>query len=249
MGISITPPNVSQILTDTHTMGINRAWDSLAFYTADYAKLTGFITTEHASQADGVSLEFSNDGTNWFRIYSTTITEGRAPLAILTYDASGPTWFDQTLMESPFSIVPLANNTTDFTYVGYDKIFKGITLDINTAADMDAELFYKFWDGVSWAPLTVTDGTSELTVDGTISFTPPDDWRRNVVNGVLGYFIQIGMTSVDTFGSGAIVATITIESDETTAFTTDNIAPWARFIFENGETGQDISILINGRRQ
>jgi len=249
MGISITPPNISELVSTTQTLAASAVYKSDAFYVAEYSKLIGIVQTEHASQASGMSIEYSNDKSAYFRAYSSTISEDKDPLAIFTYLASGPTWYDQTLMESPFSIVPLSTSTNDYTYIGYDARFKGFTIDINTAADIDAAFTNEYWNGTEWSALSITDGTSELTVDGTVSFVPPTDWERNEVNDVLGYFIRIGLSEVTTFGNGAIVASIKIVADEFISFTTDNISTWARVVFENGSTGQDISIIINGRRQ
>jgi hypothetical protein len=80
-------------------------------------------------------------------------------------------------------------------YIGSELPFDFATFDVRTAATSLVGT-WQYWNGSTWATLTVTDGTSGMTVDGTISFTPPSNWARTIVNGSRNkYFIKFAFTS------------------------------------------------------
>jgi len=122
---------------------------------------------------------------------------------------SGTTYTDRTTEAKSTrgtSFTLLADNA-DYLYCGKAAQFTGIYIDLNTAAVGNTLTFqYSKGSGV-WGTLTVTDGTSNFTADGRISFTPPGDWAVDTVNSVANlYWVRIGSsTSSSTDASAYIV--------------------------------------------
>jgi len=80
-------------------------------------------------------------------------------------------------------------------YVGYEEPFDKMIIDVRTAASSLVGT-WQYYNGYSWATLAVTDGTSAMTVHGTVSFTPPSSWSRTIVNGSRSkYFVKFAYTS------------------------------------------------------
>jgi len=83
-------------------------------------------------------------------------------------------------------------------YVGYQEPFAKMIFDVRTAATSLVGS-WQYWNGSTWSTLTVTDGTSAMTIDGTISFTPPSDWARTIVNSSRNkYFVRFAFISAST---------------------------------------------------
>ena len=53
---------------------------------------------------------------------------------------------------------------------------------------------WTYWNGTTWSPLTVTDGTSNFTTNGTVTWTPPSDWATKAIIGdsgtVTAYYVR-----------------------------------------------------------
>lgn len=119
---------------------------------------------------------------------------------VLTFLAAGSVWADITaamsLTKGAVS-ADLLDVVGDFIYVGLDTPFSAITLDIGTARSATASSSFEYSTGTGgWAALTVTDGTVNLTVAGTITFTPPGNWTSDVVNGSASVlWVRIGTVS------------------------------------------------------
>jgi hypothetical protein len=75
--------------------------------------------------------------------------------------------------------------TSDAFYVGYLTTFNQLQMIVHNIYNNQntAALSAFYWDGDSWASLTITDGTSvdskTLGQSGTIAFTAPSDWRQS----------------------------------------------------------------------
>src|SRR5574343_124228 len=90
---------------------------------------------------------------------------------------------------SEYTDLRYANSTTlltdadDYLYMGYSE---GPFREINFAGlatwGSGLTLEWTYWDGDSWAALSVTDETSALAAPGRVSFVPPADWVRCKVN-------------------------------------------------------------------
>jgi len=71
----------------------------------------------------------------------------------------------------------LADHTDDILYFGAATKFDGVYFDIGTAAGSALTMDLEYWNG-AWTDMAPaeTDGTTGLTVDGWITWTPPADW-------------------------------------------------------------------------
>ncbi len=61
-------------------------------------------------------------------------------------------------------------------YIGHTTKFEKVNVDLITASVGVTTTTAEFWDGSAWSSLAITDGTSNLTVDGQITFTEPATW-------------------------------------------------------------------------
>lgn len=128
-------------------------------------------------------------------------------------------------------IIPATPVAEDACYFGHaTAVFDTISMDITTAAaDLVATIVWEYWNGTAYvATLSETDGTSGLTAATgvrTVTFTPPTDWVKNTVDGILAYWIRVrvsAFTSITTapqVGSGHVVLDVAAWTDDTTDFT------------------------------
>lgn len=110
-------------------------------------------------------------------------------------------------------------------YIVSDRKFNVVAFDFgatvnNNAATMAASYF----NGSDFTTLTITDGTASggatFAVDGSISFTPPDDWEPCTVNDQTGYVIildpsadldvNILINEIDVQRAGQVTATVDV---------------------------------------
>lgn len=111
----------------------------------------------------------------------------------LVYYYNGSTYTNNTTEASTragtsFTIL---SGTSDYLYVGKFTTFSSIDIEIGTAAT-GVTLVAEYATGAStWATLTVTDGTSNLTTSGTITFTPPANWVANAVNSQTYMWVRL----------------------------------------------------------
>ncbi|MGE5498351.1 MAG: hypothetical protein ACM3Q2_09785 [Syntrophothermus sp.] len=114
----------------------------------------------------------------------------------------GGVYTDDTLL-----VQSLGNITADvldvvgnFLYVGKSKKYTSIYFDFYTIMSAGTNRTWEYWNGSAWTALPVTDGTNNWQKDGLVTFNPPSDWAKNVVNSVGPiYFIRVG-TASGTFG-------------------------------------------------
>ena len=119
--------------------------------------------------ADTVDLALSNDG----GVFTDETTDAN--------DAGAD---DVTLL-------PATEATDDAFYVGHRHPFGQIYIDM-TQVGVGTGIKFEYYNGSAWAAIPgLTDGTTELTVDGAISFWPPGDWARTTVDGKDAYWIRL----------------------------------------------------------
>jgi hypothetical protein len=89
-------------------------------------------------------------------------------------------------------------NAGDILYIGYERPFDALYVVIYTGFTglTTTKQYYKG----SWSSLTVTDGTSNFSASGKISFTRPTDWVETTINGVSAYWIRFTRTAITTPG-------------------------------------------------
>jgi hypothetical protein len=90
---------------------------------------------------------------------------------------------------STFTLFPTPA-TTDRTYIGMPVPFTKAKLDI-AVAGVGGVYVWEYWNGSAWTALSVTDGTSGFTVDGTVTWTAPGSWAANSVNSVTQYWVRV----------------------------------------------------------
>jgi hypothetical protein len=111
--------------------------------------------------------------------------------------------------------------------------FSAVLLTTGTAGVMTATLVWKYWNGASYATLTVVDDSASFTATAgalLVHFTPPSDWTANTAgngpNGNAGYFIAYeisaftSLTTVPLLTSG-LVYPLTTGASGVAIFTPD----------------------------
>jgi hypothetical protein len=89
-----------------------------------------------------------------------------------------------------FNLLSNPASGTDRCYVGLQRPFDKMKFDLATMG-VGGTYVVEYWNGSAWTALTVTDGTSGFTADGTITWTIPTDWTTKAVNSVTLYWVRI----------------------------------------------------------
>lgn len=121
------------------------------------------------------------------------------------FDDSLASWTDKT--SEAFSDAASVTGgfmvaTADRIYIGQTAQFARINVDVSTAGVGTGTLIAKYYNGSTWASLTVTDGTDDgtdtMAQDGVISFSIPSDWavKGNANLDADKYYIELAATSV-----------------------------------------------------
>jgi len=113
---------------------------------------------------------------------------------------TGPSWTDNTSESqspggTPFTLL---GASTDYTYFGHREKFNKLIFDLQTIGNYGART-WQYSDGFGgWKTLTPdSDNTSGFTQDGIVAFTPPSDWKQDLVNGVSSKFwVRVSVASV-----------------------------------------------------
>jgi hypothetical protein len=88
--------------------------------------------------------------------------------------------------------------TNDHLYIGKKAQFAEVDFDIDTAGAYTG-IAFEYWNGTIWTALiTLSDGTSGMTVDGVVTHAPQTDWAQTTVNGVNQYWIRINVATTVT---------------------------------------------------
>lgn len=94
--------------------------------------------------------------------------------------------------------VTILADTDDFLYMGVTTTVgfpSSIYFELSTTA-VGAVIKLEYWNGTGWTELSITDGTSNLTQSGIISFTRPTDYATTTVNGIAGrYWLRLSTTN------------------------------------------------------
>lgn len=86
----------------------------------------------------------------------------------------------------------------DTVYISYEEPFADINLTFSTAGS-GVSAAWQYWNGSTWASLATTDGTSNFTTSGLVTFTPPSDWAARAVNSSrTKYFVRLVISSATT---------------------------------------------------
>lgn len=140
---------------------------------------------------------------------------------------SGATFFDYTadaadgdIDDVIFGALALdPPSTGDYFAIGWTDPFEATTLTITTAFDGVSGFIWQYWDGATWTALAdVVDGTSGFTNlgAGVVSWTVPEDWEPNSVDGVAAYHVRVlwsPWTSTVTPPSGSLISVQGLATD------------------------------------
>ena len=97
----------------------------------------------------------------------------------------------------------LLEDSTDYFCFGYVSAFVGLQFDLSTLGSYGTPT-WEYWNGAAWASLTVTDGTSNFSVDGQVTWTPPGDWAAVALTKDAGgstaslFWVRVKMGTVTT---------------------------------------------------
>lgn len=178
-----------------------------------YADIVDFALVEQPESKDLVSdIRWSGvelaSGLNSF-----SPAKQAKPVSMFT--ESGDVYARKDAETTHYEVLP---NNTDYIYIQVSKdaddspYTSTVSFDIDTPA-VGASLAAEYLDDQgNWQALSITDGTSNLTVDGSISFAPPADWGyRYVETKVLsviykGYWVRIKSTSTPTTPATCLIA-------------------------------------------
>ncbi|MFZ6034531.1 MAG: phage integrase SAM-like domain-containing protein, partial [Patescibacteria group bacterium] len=97
----------------------------------------------------------------------------------------------KTIAGTPFTV--LADNNDEF-YVGLDHKFATVYFDFAAPLTGTAPVLATQYYNGSWSALTVTDNTSAMTQDGSITFTAPSNWTTTAINGQTKYWVRFSIT-------------------------------------------------------
>jgi uncharacterized phage protein gp47/JayE len=133
---------------------------------------------------------------------------------VLRWDESGLAFTDiTTAMRVPgdagVALFPASDTTDNALYFGASEIFNYINIHLvvaGTVASNDTIWEYcNSADGLSWATLSCVDGTNPgggspgpLQQNGTVSFTPPNDWTAAELDSLLRMWVRLRITSTGT---------------------------------------------------
>jgi len=98
-------------------------------------------------------------------------------------------------------IFPAVEANDDAYYVGdRDMPFFGLLWQFNPVGVGTPTLAFEYWDGSAWSDLlSVVDGTSGLTVAGSMSWVKPADWATTAVGNtgsqITAYYMRIRIVS------------------------------------------------------
>jgi hypothetical protein len=105
-------------------------------------------------------------------------------------------------------VAPIALLSGDYYYLGFMQPYDVINFVLTMPAS-GATVTWEYSTGSGgWSSLTVTDGTSNLSASGQVTFTAPDDsgtpWKRDIVSGSKSkYWTRLHIT-----GSGVIFTSV-----------------------------------------
>ena len=151
------------------------------------------IESGTCSEIDGSTNGF--DPGHGTAVASVAASSGEAATlfsSCLRYD--GTTWHDDMeLCQDPGTSSPLLASPSDYRYFGNFGEFNQLFLDIQSPGEYGNFIWQYSQGSGKWSSLQVeTNQTSGLMRTGTVFFTPPADWKTDIVDGRTGqYWIRL----------------------------------------------------------
>lgn len=115
------------------------------------------------------------------------------------FSTDGATFTDNTSEANTaggtaFDTWPGPTASTDFLYIGMGFQFLSAIFDFSTLGVGSHSLVVQYWNGSTWATLSVTDNTSAFTADGKIFWDLPSGWVKNSVNSSNLFWVRFSFT-------------------------------------------------------
>jgi hypothetical protein len=113
----------------------------------------------------------------------------------------GSVFTNKTISDASYDLLPATAVQNDAFYIGHSMTghphkMNEIKFTLGTNA-ANITFAFEYYNGSAWATLTgVSDATTNLTGDGTISFTTPTDWATVSVNSVTAYWVRFRVSNV-----------------------------------------------------
>lgn len=125
---------------------------------------------------------------------------------------SGASFLDHTAEArlaggTPFTMFQTPGTSDEF-YIGMTVPFDRATFDLATLG-VGGTYVWEYWNGASWATLSVTDGTVGFTQDGKVTWTAPGDWATNAVNSVTQFWVRVRLTVANSTNPTVNFCTVT----------------------------------------
>ncbi|MDP2671879.1 MAG: hypothetical protein Q8O68_00010, partial [Candidatus Daviesbacteria bacterium] len=99
------------------------------------------------------------------------------------------------------------SGTSDLFYVGTNIPFSSVYFGLARNGVGGTGLAAEYWNESAWTSLSITDGTSNLTQSGTVTFTPPTAWAMTTVVGNR-YWIRFKFTGAPSTSPTAYLTTM-----------------------------------------
>lgn len=172
---------------------------------------------ENVSFTDLTAGEYVQPSPAYFRKILASGTSEAVQVTQIDDPAGTPAYLDLTTEFNDTTandvLFPASEAIGDQIAIGFWTPFSGVSIDVGTAG-VGGTITNLYWNGSAWADPTDTDGTSHLTTDGNITFSPPADWAALSINGGPSlYFMVIQVATVFSTNplitSGAIIQTPT----------------------------------------
>lgn len=106
----------------------------------------------------------------------------------------------------PLTLYPSPAAANDNVYFGCNTSltnsgpFTGLVFDIDTIASASTSytITWQYYNGSTWASLTVQDNTSSFTQVGvnTVVWEMPSDWATTAVNSITGYWVRARLSAL-----------------------------------------------------
>jgi hypothetical protein len=134
------------------------------------------------------------------RMYSNVLHFDMAYSSIAyAYYYNGSTYTDYSVELKEFggSNIDLLTDTDDIFYFGRSASWDRLYFELSTYG-VNVTLVWEYWDGDSWEAFSPTDGTSNLTASGWVTWNIGSltGWTTTSVNGQSAYWIRIRTTTV-----------------------------------------------------
>lgn len=158
---------------DMENVYIHYLWDTEHGFAPGYSDSAVNVDKFGLPEADDFTQALNADNDAW--------QFGRG---VYVVDTSGPTWTELTQETYAGTSQTFVDDVDDCLYLGLIGPGRQAVFDLSTGASGDWEGVWEYYDtasGGTWTALSgISDGTSDMTIDGTVTWTPPGElaWQH-----------------------------------------------------------------------